>query len=79
MLVEDRWTYKRDEVMESLYQESTEEIIECACGCGSLIDLEDEESYLASLLYEDEWIANSEVCARRYEMKNDLLWESKSR
>ena len=53
----------------------------CACGCGEQIWLEDEESYVESDLWEDEWIVNDPQHIQRYYRncrKNDRLVGSQS-
>ncbi|MGG1571624.1 hypothetical protein [Fictibacillus sp. NRS-1165] len=66
------------DVPEIEVKEEIEEI-ECACGCGTLIDETNDKNYLMSTVYE-ELINPSVSCARRYaEMNKDLVCETKSK
>ena len=62
------------------YVHEVEKEIQCSCGCGERIWLDDEESYLESDLWEDEWIVNDPGHVTRYyrQKRNALLLGSKT-
>ncbi|MGM9925682.1 MAG: hypothetical protein ACI35R_15660 [Bacillus sp. (in: firmicutes)] len=68
------------EPIESSNEAQVQEPIRCACGCETELWLEDEETYIVSEFWEDEYIQNDPKCIKKYnaKQKNDQLVASQS-